>query len=228
MSDINMSLKKGHIISILGPNGAGKSTLLKTISREIKSLSGSISYDQDITDDFYKNTAVLSTERIDSGMKTVYDIVSHGRIPYTGRLGSLDESDREVIDSVCRETQTGDLSDRFFAELSDGQRQRVLIARAFAQTPELMIMDEPMSYLDIRYKLNLLHLLRHKADEGMTIIMSVHEAELARLVSDELILMNHGFEYGTVDDEFTRDKISELYDITDSEYDMLYHTDSKL
>lgn len=125
--------------------------------------------------------AVMLTERMKPELMTCHDIVATGRYPYTGRLGILSREDERKVDEALEAVHAQELGIRNFQEISDGQRQRVLLARAICQEPEVMILDEPTSYLDIRHKLELLTILRKMAKEnGITVIMSLHEIDLAQ------------------------------------------------
>ena len=178
ISDINLKIKKGEIVTLIGPNGAGKSTILKSITRQLKLIGGEVYIDsEEIRKLSYKEmavkAAVMLTERMKPELMTCHDIVATGRYPYTGRLGILSREDERKVDEALEAVHAQELGIRNFQEISDGQRQRVLLARAICQEPEVMILDEPTSYLDIRHKLELLTILRKMAKEnGITVIMS--------------------------------------------------------
>lgn len=193
ISGINLKIKKGEIVTLIGPNGAGKSTILKSITRQLKLIGGEVYIDsEEIRKLSYKEmavkAAVMLTERMKPELMTCHDIVATGRYPYTGRLGILSREDERKVDEALEAVHTQELGIRNFQEISDGQRQRVLLARAICQEPEVMILDEPTSYLDIRHKLELLAILRKMAKEnGITVIMSLHEIDLAQKISDQVI-----------------------------------------
>ena len=193
ISDINLKIKKGEIVTLIGPNGAGKSTILKSITRQLKLIGGEVYIDsEEIRKLSYKEmavkAAVMLTERMKPELMTCHDIVATGRYPYTGRLGILSREDERKVDEALEAVHAQELGIRNFQEISDGQRQRVLLARAICQEPEVMILDEPTSYLDIRHKLELLAILRKMAKEnGITVIMSLHEIDLAQKISDQVI-----------------------------------------
>lgn len=173
-------------MTLIGPNGAGKSTILKSITRQLKLIGGEVYIDsEEIRKLSYKEmavkAAVMLTERMKPELMTCHDIVATGRYPYTGRLGILSREDERKVDEALEAVHAQELGIRNFQEISDGQRQRVLLARAICQEPEVMILDEPTSYLDIRHKLELLAILRKMAKEnGITVIMSLHEIDLAQ------------------------------------------------
>jgi iron complex transport system ATP-binding protein len=228
--ELSLTISPGEIISVIGPNGSGKSTLLKTLSGQLSILSGHVFYgDKELTNmggrERAEQISVLLTDRVHPELLTVREVVALGRIPYTGRLGGLSQEDERAVDRAIRDAGIGELQELDFNTLSDGQKQRVLLARAFCQEPEVLILDEPTAYLDIRYKLQLLEALRHKADtSGITVLMSIHEIELASMVSDQMILLKEGHvqSIGTPKEVFTRDKISALYDIPEEVFLRLY------
>ena len=124
---------------------------------------------------------MVLTERLKPELMTCHDVVATGRYPYTGRLGILSKEDELKVDQAMEAVHAQELGSRNFQEISDGQRQRVLLARAICQEPEIMILDEPTSFLDIRYKLELLGILRNMAKEkGITVILSLHEIDMAQ------------------------------------------------
>ena len=149
---------------------------------------------------------------------TCRDVVESGRYPYTGRLGILSEADREAVDEAMALTSTTELSGVDFAQISDGQRQRVMLARAMSQQPELLILDEPTSYLDIRHKLELLNTLKKLVREKNTaVLMSLHELDLALRVSDKIVCIDGGKvgRVGTPEEIFSGGYISALYGISE-------------
>lgn len=220
--DIEFGVNRGQILTLIGPNGAGKSTILKTIIRQLRQVSGTVYLDgcamsamkeQDIA----KTMSVLMTERIRPELMTCEDVVSTGRYPYTGRLGILSQTDRAIVREAMELVHAADLADRSFDKISDGQRQRILLARAICQEPEVIILDEPTSFLDVRHKLELLAILKQMVQEkNVAVIMSLHELDLAQRISDQIICVSPtGVEdYGTPEEIFTGDKIQTLYHIS--------------
>ena len=185
INQIQVGIHKGEIVTLIGPNGSGKSTILKSITRQLKILGGKVLYEENDLHKFsYKELstrmAVVLTERMRPELMTCHDIVATGRYPYTGRLGILSREDENKVDEAMRIVHAEELGSRDFNAISDGQRQRVLLARAICQEPEIIVLDEPTSFLDIRHKLELLSILRSMAKEkGITVIMSLHEIDLA-------------------------------------------------
>ena len=228
--NISLEVRKGEIIALIGPNGAGKSTLLKTIARELAPISGSIFLeDRDMQTISYrelsKRLAVILTERIKVDLTTCRDIVATGRYPYTGRLGVLTHRDEAVVDAAMETVHALDLSDRDFNAISDGQRQRILLARALCQEPEMILLDEPTSFLDVRHKLDLLSILTRMARKNnITVIMSLHEIDLAEKVADRILTVKGDtqFGYGEPGEIFEEQAIRKLYDIEDGYFDPLF------
>ena len=208
--DICLDIKKGEIVTLIGPNGAGKSTILKSITRQLEIIGGKVLFDsKEIRSISYKDLstrmAVVLTERLKTELLTCHDIVATGRYPYTGRLGILSHEDEEKVDNALRAVNALDLGNRDFNAISDGQKQRVLLARAICQEPEIIILDEPTSFLDIRYKLELLSILGRMAKQnGITIIMTLHEIDLAQKISDKIVCVSgdHVTRYGSPQEVF--------------------------
>ena len=193
IKDICIGIEKGEIVTLIGPNGSGKSTILKSITRQLKLVGGNVEFDgKNLHELSFRELstkmAVVLTERMKPELMTCHDIVATGRYPYTGRLGMLTREDEEKVEKAMRAVHAEELGGRDFNAISDGQRQRVLLARAICQEPEVIILDEPTSFLDIRHKLELLAILRRMAKEkGITVIMSLHEIDLAQKISDKII-----------------------------------------
>lgn len=225
--DICIDIAKGEIVTLIGPNGAGKSTILKSITRQLKIISGKVTIaEKNLTAfshrDLSTKMAVVLTERMKPELMTCHDIVATGRYPYTGKLGILSREDEAKVDEAMEAVHAQDLGDRDFGAISDGQRQRVLLARAICQEPEIIILDEPTSFLDIRHKLELLSILRDMAKKkGITVIMSLHEIDLAEKVSDKIICVKGEqiAHYGKPEQIFREETIRELYGIDKGYFD---------
>lgn len=228
--DINIELERGKILTLIGPNGSGKSTILKSITRHLKQISGTVYIDGRAIDtmtnkELSRRIAVVLTERLRTELMTCEDVVATGRYPYTGMLGVLDEADRRQVRAAMELAQAWPLRERDFTEISDGQRQRVLLARAICQQPQIIVLDEPTSFLDARYSLELLHTLRMLAEEqGVTVIMSLHELDMAQKVSDLVMCVKGAYitDIGTPRQIFCRERISALYDLEDGSYNPLF------
>lgn len=221
LKDVTIGINKGEILTLIGPNGAGKSTLLKSIARQLKPLGGNVYLEnQELAElnghELAKRMAVVFTDKLYTEMMTCEEVVASGRYPYTGRFGILSDSDRKVVEESMNMTCVSELKDMDYNKISDGQRQRVLLARALCQQPEIILLDEPTSYLDIRYKLEFLATLQRLAGERqLSVIMSLHELELAKRISNRILCIGEdGVErYGTPVEIFTRGYIAQLFQI---------------
>lgn len=225
--DINIGIDKGEIVTLIGPNGSGKSTILKSITRQLRMIGGRVYVqERSLAELSYKELstqmAVVLTERMKPDLMTCHDIVATGRYPYTGRLGILSTEDEEKVDAAMEAVHASALGNRDFNAISDGQRQRVLLARAICQEPDIMILDEPTSFLDVRHKLELLSILSRMAKkEKITVIMSLHEIDLAQKISDKIICVKGETisHYGVPEEVFREDIIRELYEIDNGFFD---------
>ena len=228
--DITVDIEKGEIVTLIGPNGSGKSTILKSITRQLRMVGGQVFIESEELRrlsyrDLSTKMAVVLTERMKPELMTCRDIVATGRYPYTGRLGILSAEDEAKVEAAMAAVHALDLRNRDFNAISDGQRQRVLLARAICQEPEIIILDEPTSFLDIRHKLQLLSILRDMAKrEGITVIMSLHEIDLAQKVSDRIVCVkgDHIALSGTPEEVFREDAIRELYEIDQGSFDPVF------
>jgi iron complex transport system ATP-binding protein len=197
-SNINLELKKGELIGLVGANGIGKSTLLRTLTNVQKSLSGQVFINEkSIIDynplDLAKVLSLVLTEKIASRNLSVFELIALGRQPYTNWVGNLSVHDNNIINNAILQTNIEELKDKKCFELSDGQLQKVMIARALAQDTDLIILDEPTSHLDMYHKAYILKLLQKLAqDTGKTILFSSHEIDLTIQLCDTLIVMNSG------------------------------------
>jgi len=217
---------QGQIVCLLGPNGSGKTTILKTIAGLLPSLIGSVLIDgKDIKLfdklTFSKKVGVVLTEKIVPGLMTVFDVVSLGRYPYTGFMGTLKQKDLDIVHEAISLVQAENIINRCFHELSDGERQKVLIARALAQEPDILVLDEPVGHLDIHHRVEMLSILKKLSlGKRVTVIMSLHEVDLAIKVSDMLILLKDGKISDVGPPEYVIDKntIKDLYGIKHGSY----------
>ncbi len=228
--DISFSISKGEILTIIGPNGCGKSTLLKTVASQLEPLSGSVYLSGkskiDITEkELAQKMSVMLTGRLKAELMTCRDVVETGRYPYTGVLGLLTENDNKIVNKALETVNAQELADIYFSQLSDGQKQRIMLARAIAQEPEILILDEPTNFLDIKYKLELLTMLKKLSSENeISIIMTLHELELAKKVSDKVLCIKNGKpdKLGAPDEVFTSKYICSLFDISSDSYELWY------
>ncbi len=195
VSDISIQLKKGELIGLVGANGIGKSTLLRTLTNVQPKLKGDISINNKsleiISDlELAQALSVVLTDAIASKNVTVLELVALGRQPYTNWIGTLSKTDKNIINKAIAYTNIEDLKHKKCYELSDGQLQKVMIARALAQDTDLIILDEPTTHLDMYHKAYILKLLQKLAREtGKTILFSSHEIDLAIQLCDSMIVM---------------------------------------
>lgn len=232
VEDITLAAEPGRVLCLIGPNGAGKSTLLRTLLRSLPPVSGAVflagrelrSYPER---ELARLSAAVLTARPEPELMTVYELVAVGRYPYTGRLGILSGEDRRIVTESMEKVGIASLAALDFSTLSDGQRQRVLLARALCQQPRLLILDEPTSFLDIRHKLDFLQLIRELVAGGeLCVIMSMHELELAQRFADTLLCIRDGRvdRMGSPEEIFTDGYIERLYGIERGSYDSLAGT----
>ena len=228
--DINIGINKGEIVTLIGPNGSGKSTILKSITRQLKVVRGNVFFDDTSLlklpyKELASKMAVVLTDRIKTELMTCHDIVATGRYPYTGRLGILTQEDECLVEEAMQAVHAQELGNRDFNAISDGQKQRVLLARAICQDPDVIGLDEPTSFLDVKYKLELLSILERMArQKKITVIMSLHEIDLAQKISDKIICVKGETisHYGNPEEVFTEEIIRELYGINNGYFDPLF------
>ena len=228
--DISIGIRRGEIVTLIGPNGAGKSTILKSITKHLQTVSGAVYIGgTELNDLSYKalasRVAVVLTERMNPELMTCWEVVASGRYPYTGRMGLLTAEDEEIVTASMEKVHVLELAERGFNAISDGQRQRILLARAICQKPEVIVLDEPTSYLDIRHKLELLSILRSMAkEENIAVIMSLHEIDLAQKISDKILCVKGDriASFGEPAEVFQPERIRALYDIDKGTYDVAF------
>ena len=194
-SNINLSLEKGKLIALIGANGIGKSTLLRTITGIQKTISGTVLLNGKNIHELdaltlAQNLSVVLTEKLPPSNLTVWELIALGRQPYTNWIGKLTYYDIAKINEAIELTQIGHLISKKHYEISDGQLQIVLIARALAQDTPLIILDEPTTHLDLLHKVVLFKLLKKLTQEtGKCILFSTHDIDMAIQLSDEIIIM---------------------------------------
>lgn len=229
---LTVSVSAGEICTLIGPNGAGKSTVLKTIAAQLPLIAGTVALCGDNLNtlhekDVSRRLSVLLTQKITAERMTCGDVAATGRYPYTGMLGILTAQDQEIVREAMALVGAAHLYDTDFRQISDGQRQCVMLARAIAQQPKIMLLDEPTSFLDIGHKLHILTLLRRLAKERqIAVIQSLHELDLAQKFSDTVICVHNGKaeRTGTPEEIFSGDYIAELYGIENGLYDARFGT----
>ena len=228
--DIALGAAKGQVLALIGPNGAGKSTLLKTLAGQLAPLGGAVLLDgQELAripgNARAQKLALMLPHTRRTELTTCFEMASAGRYPYTGRLGVLSAEDKRQVYAALALVGAEALADRDFNRISDGQRQRVLLARAICQQPELILLDEPTSFLDIKGKAELLAILKSLArDKKMAVILSLHELELAQKVSDKVVCVSAAgvSDVMTPEKAFARENICKIYALTDEQYAFLY------
>lgn len=225
--DICLAVRPGQVVALIGPNGSGKTTILRTVAGQLRALGGTVELlGRDLLDvpapERARTMSVMLTGRPQTELLTCRDVVEAGRYPFTGRLGVLGEKDEEAVTTAMAATGVASLAGRDFAHVSDGQRQRVLLARALCQEPQVLLLDEPTSYLDVRSQLDVLQLLRREARErDVAVVASLHEIDLAQKAADHVICIKDGCVMcqGTPDEVFTAERVAELYDLAPGAYD---------
>lgn len=220
--DIKIGVRPGEILTLIGPNGAGKTTILKTMIRQLSSLAGVVYLDgrkiQALSgQELSEKMSVVLTDRVHSEMMSCEEVVATGRYPYTGKFGVLSEEDHRIVREAMELVHIADLAERDFDRTSDGQKQRIMLARALCQQPDIIVLDEPTSFLDMKYKLEFLSILqRMTREKHLAVVMSLHELDLAERISDHIACIkgDRVDRFGTPEEIFTDGYIPKLYDMT--------------
>ena len=234
LQKIALGVERGQILTLVGPNGAGKSTLLKTLAGQLAPQGGAVLLDGAELSTLSGNArarkmALMLPHTRRTELTTCFTLAAAGRYPYTGRLGVLSAEDRAQVRAALRLVGAEALADRDFNKISDGQRQRVLLARAICQQPEIILLDEPTSFLDIKGKVELLGILKQLArEQNMAVLLSLHELDLARKISDKVVCVSPEAVSGvlTPEEAFTKENICRIYHLTAEEYTFLYGPDA--
>lgn len=235
VKDVTISLQPGQITLLVGPNGCGKSTLLKTFTKQLRAQSGKIYLGKE---DFItmkeatlaKHISMVMTSPLQPTFMTCKEVVETGRYPYTGFLGILSEEDRAIVDECMKKTHVRELAEQPFSAVSDGQRQRVLLARALCQEPEILILDEPTTYLDLKYKLEFLDMVKALAKEqGIAVLMSLHEIAYAKRIGDICICVrdHHIERIGDPNFILTETYLCKLFNVNQKLYDKYHSSEIK-
>lgn len=194
---LDATARRGDLTALLGPNGSGKSTLLRTICGLQPPLAGAVTLDgRDVrdmaADEVARTVAVVLTDRVDPGLLSGRELAGLGRTPHLGIGGRMSARDHAVVDWALDAVGAIHLADRPASDMSDGERQRVLTARALAQEPALLVLDEPTAFLDVPSRVALVELLRRAArEQDLAVVMSTHDLELALRVADHVWLLDH-------------------------------------
>lgn len=226
---VDLQALKGKMICLLGPNGAGKSTILRTLSGMLSPVRGCVYLDGENVEQMNKGSlarkmAVVLTERLSPGLMTAYEIAAMGRHPYTGFFGKLKDKDKEIVWDSLKKVNADNLADRYYEELSDGEKQKVMIARALAQQPELIVLDEPTSHLDIRHRIEVVNILGKLCrTQGLTVILSLHDIDLAMKGCEIVLMVKDGkiLAQGHPEEIVHQGLVQELYGISHAKYDDL-------
>ena len=198
LENLSMSIEEQDFVGLIGPNGSGKSTLLKIMGGILKSDTGSIRFKESPVSKINKKLFAQSVSWIPQDHPMVFpfkvsEIVLMGRHPYLSPLSFESKEDFEISQRAMETTMTAQFSDRYFNEISGGEKQRVMIASALAQNPEMMLLDEPTAALDLKYQVQILSILKNlNADHKMTLILAMHDLNLASRFCNRLILLNEG------------------------------------
>ncbi len=227
IEEIEFGIHKGEILTLIGPNGAGKSTILKSIARQLEPLGGAVYMEKRDLAGFSRqqlsqSMSVVLTDKIRTELMTCEDVIETGRYPYTGRFGVLSREDHRAVEEAMELVHVTELRDQDFSKISDGQRQRVMLAKGLCQEPDIIVLDEPTSYLDVKYKLEFLSILQElRKQKNITVIMSLHELDLAERVSDKILCINGKYveRFGTPEEIFKEGYISKLFCITSGTFD---------
>jgi iron complex transport system ATP-binding protein len=226
---LDLNALRGQTICLIGPNGSGKTTVLRTLAGLLAPVRGAVYIDRrEISrikpGEKAKQLALVLTERLSVNLATVREIAAMGRAPHTGFLGRLLPEDHRIVDEALETVGALDLAERNFTSLSDGEKQKVLIARALAQRPELVILDEPTSHLDLKHKIEVIQILnRLSRERGMTVIMALHDIDIAAKNCQILLLVKNGkvLAQGKPEDIIGGNTIGDLYDIEGASFDAL-------
>jgi iron complex transport system ATP-binding protein len=226
LTDLNLTFRSGHFISLLGPNGAGKTTLLRTLSRHLQPISGHIELQgralSEITAmELAKFMAVVLTDKVSPPLFTVYEFVALGRYPHTDFLGRLDAADHRAVQRALADVHADDLAQCTFSDLSDGERQKALVARALAQQPQLLLLDEPTLHLDLKHRVEVMGILRNLCrSQNITVVASLHDVDVAAKVSDRVALIKSGTvtHWGTPETVLTNRAVADLYDFNGAQF----------
>lgn len=229
VDNLQIEGEEGVLLCILGPNGAGKTTILRTLAGLLQPVEGAVCIKgNEISNidskSLAKELSVVLTNKFDGGLMTVFEVASMGRYPHTGFFGKLTKKDTEKVIDALKTVNAIHLIHRYFDELSDGEKQKVLIARALVQEPDIIILDEPTSHLDIKHRLELVEILKVLSREkGISVILSLHEIDIALKSCDKVVLVNKNtvIAYGTVEEVVNEEIIKELYSIEDANFNNL-------
>lgn len=219
IQDINLKITAGEFLGIIGPNGSGKSTLIRVIGRYKKPWSGHIWLRGEDIHQMHAGTVAKSVAVVPQEIQvafpyTVEEIVFLGRLPYLKWWRKEDEEDYRIVEGCLKRIYAGDICGKLWHELSSGEKQKVVIAKALAQEPEILLLDEPTSHLDINHQLEIMQILSQmNRNEGVTIVAVLHDLNLASIYCSRLAALNHGnlFSVGSPEEVITAENVRSLY-----------------
>ena len=227
LSNIDLVINSGEVVTILGANGIGKSTLIKTLTGEISPIGGQVivagkpieSYTQK---ELSKHIAIVTTDKVQAGGLKVIELINLGRHPHTGYFGRLADKDIQIVRKAMNDVGIAHKENSYLSELSDGERQKVMIARAIAQQTPIIILDEPFSFLDTASRIEILSLLKNICrTDNVGILLSSHDVSQAMRMSDRIVLVDKDREItvGTPYDLICNNKIQNMFNNPDIIYD---------
>ena len=216
---LNFQLHAGEMTCLLGANGAGKSTLLRTLSASQPALNGKLwmlgkPLNEYTEKERSRTIGVVLTDKTFAGGLSVYELVGLGRQPHTGFFGRLNKEDRRIIEEAMENVGIAHKAQSYIAELSDGERQKVMIAKALVQECPLILLDEPTAFLDVVSRIEIMHLLHRLAvEQQKAILLSTHDIEQALVLSDKLWLLSkeHGLQTGVTEDIILNHQMENLF-----------------
>lgn len=219
VENVSLHIPDRSLLGLIGPNGSGKTTLLRLMSKILRPDQGRIflrgrPLDQYGARELARQMAVITSEEFFEFPFTVHDVIAMGRIPHQARFQKMSAQDEEIVEEALRLTATGDLRLRSISDLSSGERQRVLIARAIAQQPTVLMLDEPNAHLDIHHQIQIFNLLRQlNRDHGMTLVVVLHDLTAAAAFCQRLALLHEGkvFREGPPAEVITSEVIHQVY-----------------
>jgi iron complex transport system ATP-binding protein len=218
VDDVTVTIQAGRMTALLGPNGAGKSTLFQLLLGTLTPRRGSVSFKERAVRDWSRRDLAIEIGAVPQGeaepLFSVREIVAMGRYPRLGPWRREQFEDIAAIDAAMERCDVTDLAPRWLSTLSGGERQRVRLARALAQQPSVLALDEPTTFLDIRHEMTTFELLRKLRDEGVGVVLVTHNLNLAARYADELILLNRGqlVAHGSPSDVLTKERVDTVYE----------------
>lgn len=218
LEGVYLDVEEGQILAVVGPNGSGKTTLLKNIAGVLKPAKGAVYLDmkevtQLSTREIARHLAAMEQERRVGFNFTVDELVELGRIPHLGRFERQREKDRKTIIKAMQITKTAKFADRPIGQLSGGEKQRVFLAMALAQEPEVFLLDEPTAHLDINYQIEIMEIIKERAAAGLTVIMALHDLNLAAYYANRIAMLSQGrlIAIGSPQEVLTEDSIKRAF-----------------